>query len=724
MRTTWTAAALALSTLLLAGPAHAGWQPAKKQIDAYNAAADAHNAGEFEEALRRVDQVLSKDPSCGMCRSLRTEALLRLNRDGEALAEARILTRRFPDAPGAFQQLSMAAFASEDFDLAMKAAEKGVERAPSDPDAWRQRLNVARRIGDDTRIDESLAAIEQHMDPGEAACIRASIHLDRDQIEDAEAATAQCTDKGLRTNLTSSIARTRGERGVAVGTDLGEGAEWIDLVNASIDALATGRLEEALRHAEAAHEQQPDSPMARMLVGRTHRALGHDEDALAAFESVFGDTPKVDITREGYFVGVVTKRAEERYLGEVSSSVVQYASLLVERGEEERLERGLDALQEKWPELGAVAGAHAQLAALRGDLPGAWQRIDRALATYAQDDSLAAFVAALVVLDPARLSPKGRERLSRPGGTVSTYNAAAQLYMADDDASCLMLLDLMAPDPELETAKRNLRVSCAQGTGDADAAANAVADAGGIQALRPAARYNHARTQMQQGNAAGARDTLAGFAPEDAEVAARVNALRVDALMELGEFDAAAEHADDPGVEPSQRFNLALRLQRAGRSEPALALLQGVPATGELATKRPLLEGEILLALARFDDAMALARAHPDHPDVPRNVALTLIQEERYADARSIEPAGSTDPIWAAIRVQDCLQRGDLDGAFRETDRDGADPRAQFDVGMELLREDDLPRARTLLGRACATIDVAQAQAWCSVNLPKLDEGD
>jgi tetratricopeptide (TPR) repeat protein len=694
----WGALALLTAT---SSSAWAGWVPENKQVAGFNKAVTASEEDRFEDALAILDKAIAKQPSCGACRLFRGQLLLRLNQAEAAVEEGRWLVRKHGDQLGTHRLLSTAAFAAEQFDLALKEAAADVQRHPTDPDAWRNQINAARRTGDDALVDEATGRLAELTSPAAHACLTASIALERGRPSDAQRDAERCDDPNMQGALRRQIARALGEDGAAVGESVGEGGEWVDQIALAGDALVVGDAARALRLATAASEAQPQSPTARLLIGRAQLALGEEEAALDAFESVLGDTPRIDITRRGFFVGVTTKRGERIYLNEVSSGIVLYTELLARRGEEDRLQRGLDALETRWPELGAVEGAHALLVALRGDPKRAWRRLDEALARHPSDDSLAAFVGSLAVRDPGGLTPAARERLRQEGAAVSAYNAALQLHRDGHSGLCVEILGGIADNPSLTKPRNQLRVQCAQATGDARIAEQAIADAGGVGAVDPAARYNQALARVQAGDAEAAAAILEGFTPEDPSLALQAANLWALSLAKTGRLAEAHAAASAPGVHESTRYNIGLALRAAGDSAAALALLDAHPPTEPDIV--PLAESErvrLLLDLDRLGEAQAAAAAAGVSEALRYNVALATF---RAGDAETtlslLATHEPTDPEVARqsrqLQAEALVAAGRLDDAASLARSGGLDATSRRNIAAAFVRAERLgPAAR------------------------------
>ncbi len=538
---------------LLVSMALAGWEPEGLEgIELYNATIDALRVADPVGAEEVARELVELQPDCGSCQILLAQSLRLQNRADEGLAVAQPVARQHGEQPRAWTEVSACAFASQDFELAAKAAETAVKLDPTSDTALHALQMVYMRTGAYGKLERAFDKAEKVQDPATVACMRVQLSVAQDDEEGAQAHWATC-----QTSSDSS---------------------WIDWARYQIEpaegpysklfaAMASGDVATAERLARAQLQESPKDLVARMMLAHALYYQGRWDEAGVELEQVFGGGHWVVVDPTGTLHGVITKETAEAMTALMGNAGVLLVLTHLEAGRLDEARATLDAARDDLGPLPGLKAAEARLSLAQGDMATADRLLQEAISEAPEDYLVRHIVGQVTTTHGKELSPELSAAVAGLGWQPA-YNLAVAQVNGGEPQLCLETLASSSPEDQGVVLFQGLRYSCAVGTRDlalADAARAEVTDP------EPTAVYNHALLAINDLQHERALELLEGSSPSPA-ILESWTGLQVSALTTLGRLDEAVVLS--PQASPRVRFDLAIELQIAGREFESRRLLE------------------------------------------------------------------------------------------------------------------------------------------------------
>ncbi|MEL6348092.1 MAG: hypothetical protein AAFV53_33600 [Myxococcota bacterium] len=212
----------------------------------------------------------------------------------------------------------------------------------------------------------------------------------------------------------------------------------------------------------------------------------------------------------------------------------------------------------------------------QGDNTGAWRLVDEGLDRYPDDPHIFMATSEMASRDYRNITDKANAFLNQPADTVSLYNDAVTSYNTGDYTSCLMYVDQgleLLPESEHERFYQ-MGHACAVTANDVRRSNAFVRDLGGIDGLRPDAVIRHAAMLHDASRYDAALALLNRVDIQTAQQRDEAETLMVRSYTRKGDLDRAMQVSLAGHAMPASVANLAVQLQKAGRPEDAVQVLE------------------------------------------------------------------------------------------------------------------------------------------------------
>lgn len=542
-----------------------------KFVERYNEAAAAM-ATNPRETVALADKLVADQPGCAGARYLTGAARVLLG-DPAAVDLLTAGEKAHPTLASFPTMLSSALFATQDFQGALAAAQRGRKLDPKSRDAAEAVYAALLRLGDYDDL-EALIDVFPGIDNGAKDCLRADIRVDQGQ--NAERLRTSCSgssDADFRAQGLAALDQARGDHDTAAGHLAAMGAPAAGAEGQVASLIGAGRCAEALPLIREAVAAESWNATHHIRLGGCLLATGDRDGSKQALTHVFGMQTWVMVHESGAMTGVVTKGAEEAFDAALQLALAQLVAIYVEEGD---LAGATDAQARaiaRYGEVGPLIGAAIRIDAARSGPSGRWGAVQRGIAAHPTDRAPLEVAGDLAFVDARGLPQAVIDAVVARGDDVARYNVLAGLANARSDAACgslaVALLPVIGADLRPEVA--GIGHACAIHGRDLETAAALVKAAPG--AWSPAGRVGHADLLLQAGRPAEALAALP--AKPDPGFEAATASIKVQALLDLDKLDEARQ-ALTPQVQPELRVNVAIGLYNADRRDEARTVLKDV----------------------------------------------------------------------------------------------------------------------------------------------------
>jgi tetratricopeptide (TPR) repeat protein len=500
---------LLLCTLLFAAPKGPSWGPTAEQIDLYNTAVGHYNAGDLAEARSAIEQLLKAQPDCGAARTIRANILLLTGNPAESLAELQQLSQSFPKEDLVWLTLSQAAFALQDFTLALDASKEAVRLEPSSFEAQRA-LNLALvRLG---RYDEALAALKTARNrgspPAALDCLEVGVLVDQKQADPARAKMASCeqsTDLNLVRFTRSNLALLTGDYQAAAESADAAGAEHMGRQGRAVLLAESGDYAGCIQILDQVVTQEPENVGARLQRANCLHNAARDAEARADLERAFGAGTWVTIQENGSLTGILTYGSEQEFKESTSKAALLLVELQLEAGDRAAAEGTWTALSQSFPGTDATLAATALVEAgsNRDPWPGLWAAVEQRPGS----ELLLETASSLLLQRPAGVPAGLPARIVAQGSWADLYNLSAFYYNSQKFSECVRVVEpaLERVEEGHRAALRDVLYSCAAGADDLTRLDQVLALRGSPQGLPAPDLLQHAWLRVKAGRASEAR---------------------------------------------------------------------------------------------------------------------------------------------------------------------------------------------------------------------------
>ena len=500
---------LLLCALLFAAPKGPSWGPTAEQIDLYNTAVGHYNAGDLAEARTAIEQILKVQPDCGSARTIRANILLLTGGAEEALTELQQLSQSFPKEDLVWLTLSQAAFALQNFPLALDAAKETVRLAPSSFEAQRS-LNLALvRLG---RYDEALAALKVARNRGSSPtsldCLEVGVLVDQNQTEEAREKMASCersTDLSLVRFTRSNLALLSGDYQSAAESADAAGAEHIGKQGRAVVLAQSGDFAGCVQLLDQVVVEEPANVGARMQRANCLHAASRDVEARADLEQVFGAGTWVTIQKNGNLTGILTYGSEQDFKKYTSEAALLLIELQLEAQDRTAAQATLTSMNQSFPGTDATLAATARVEAAtnRDPWPGLWAAVEQ----HPGSELLLQTAASLLLTQPQGVPQGLPAEIVKWGSWADLYNLSAYYYNTQKFSDCLTVVEpaLDRVEEAHRAALRDVLYSCAAGADDLPRLDTLLAARGSPDGLPAPDLLQHAWLQVKAGRASEAR---------------------------------------------------------------------------------------------------------------------------------------------------------------------------------------------------------------------------
>jgi len=571
-------APLAVLTLLLltAAPAQAAkitWEPGARLAERYNDGTEQLNGGDPLGAEQSFRAVLKKEPKCGMALLGLGMSLLRQNREGEALAALEAAIELFPEEPQVLAALSEAAFVSQDFEQARRAAEQAVSLDPQYFPAHVTLFNTRVRLGEYDDASHGLDRARIHHGGSRVDCLELELRAEVNELRLIDDLWASCQRSGEPSLIAAagvSRARALGDYQAVADAALAAGATDIAGMAEVNRRLETGDMDGARILLDAMVAAAPTSPDARLLRANILLVQGERGAARADLEAVMAGGAWVDVSASGGLSGVVRYSGELRLFERQVDAAATLARLRAEDGDLVGAEAALDDARGRGAPTATLAAAEAAVAFAREQPAEGWSALSAGLTAW-PDAAALVEVAGQQLLAGVEALPKPviAALMGAEDWTVQ-YNLAARRFNGGRAEAALSALEGLSHE-EGDGAGQilELRYRAALSTDDR-AAADALLAAS--DALTPT--LHHVWLRYDGGQHEEALALLESLGEADA-ASDRAALLQVVVLSELGRLDEAlAVVTADTDADGQALIRVAQGLLTEGRSDDARPLLE------------------------------------------------------------------------------------------------------------------------------------------------------
>ena len=440
-------------------------------------------AGQFEDARTRVQRVIDKDP-----RNVQAQILLGNIRAGQkditgAVSQIEEAIQIDPTRGASYTNLGVLRLAQGDREAARAAFDRAVDIDPKSVEARLALAVFQLQTGDTAGAEQTLKAAlaidaqhpvanramamllilsnrvaeaEPHLKAFVAAAktpqatfLLADYYVAANRPTDAKAVlepmtTDQATASDAQTRLAQIEYRTDATAaharidGVLVKSQqhlpsLLLKARWL---------LGEGKLEPALKHAQAATKAAPDNPAAHYLAGSIYTQLHDINAAVSSFNEVLRLNPRVaaaqlqlsrlELARGAASEAVQLAESAVKNLPDSAEARLTLAGTLVAKRDFSRADTLVSALLKEYPNAATVHALQGMLLLAKKDLNGARAAYDRAQRLDPQGFPAIAGLAALDLLEKKGSAAVARieARLATTPNEVRTLLLAARVFAA------------------------------------------------------------------------------------------------------------------------------------------------------------------------------------------------------------------------------------------------------------------------------------------------------
>ncbi len=500
---------LLLCALLFAAPKGPSWGPTAEYIDLYNTAVSLYNAGDLAEAQTTIEQLLQAQPDCGAARTIRANILLLTGKASEALVALQPLSEAFPKEDMVWLTLAQAAFAEQNFSLALDASKEAVRLQPSSFEAQRS-LNLALlRLG---RYDEALAALKaarnRGSSPASLDCLEVGVLVDQNQAAAAREKMISCeqsTDVSLVRFTRSNLALLSGDFQVAAESADAAGAEQLGRQGRAMVLAQRGDYAGCVQLLDQVVVEEPTNVGARMQRANCLHSASRDGEARSDLELVFGAGTWVTIQKNGSLTGILTYGSEQDFKKYTAEAAFLLVELQLEAGDRAAAEATTAAMNQSFPGADATLAATAVVnaAANRDPWPGLWAALEQRPGS----EILLRTAASLLLVWQDGVPPGLPAIIVTQGSWADLYNLSAYYYNTQKFSDCLTVVEpAMGRVEEVhQAALRDVLYSCAAGAEDLTRLDLLLAARGGTQGLPAPDLLQHAWLRVKGGRASEAR---------------------------------------------------------------------------------------------------------------------------------------------------------------------------------------------------------------------------
>ncbi len=500
---------LLLCALLFAAPKGPSWGPTAEQIDLYNTAVGHFNTGDLAEAQTAIELVLKAQPDCGAARAIRASILLLSGKAAEALPELQQLSKNFPKEELVWLNLSQAAFALQDFPLALDASKEAVKLAPSSFEAQRA-LNLALvRLG---RYDDAMAALKvarnRGATPAALDCLEVGVLVDQNLKEEATAKMPACelsTDVNLVRFTRSNLALLTGDFQVAAESADAAGAEHVGNQGRAVVAAQRGDFAACVQLLDQVLTEEPENAGARMQRAHCLHNSARDAEARAELELVFGAGTWVIIQKNGNLTGIVTYGSEQDFKKYTSEAALLLIELQLDAGDTTIAQGTWTAMSQSFPGADATAAAAAQVEAGANKNP--WPALFSVLQQRPGSELLLRTAAGLLLQHPQGVPDALPALIVEHGDWADLYNLSAYYYNGQKFSDCISVVEpaILRVAEANRPALQNVLYSCAAGADDLTRLDQTLATRGSPQGLPAPDLLRHAWLRVKAGRPSEAR---------------------------------------------------------------------------------------------------------------------------------------------------------------------------------------------------------------------------
>ena len=551
---------LCLLTLLWAGSALAAtprWDPLPRAAtplqDGFTAAED----GDFSRALKQFQRAVQRDPACGVCRFMESQALVGTSRESEAAAILRALSSEHPDRYEVWVTLAEALFADENASEARKAAEMALKLDPlaRDEIALRTWVTVLLRLGEtDTAMASVREARTRNPKPLHA-CLTVLIRVEIGTVDGIDPVMKQCHKSDVQSLVDTAQARVANARGDhatvrRLAGNLGETSE--DQARAASQAgdhpLAADLYRKALK-------KEPKNMSARIGLGIALYNMDDYDGAQRELHKALSGSDWVAVDG-GRMSGVITASSEANLHLERARAAGLYVASLVrlQRTPEARSE--LTRLRGALGDAPALTDAEIAILAAEGKPDAAWALVHRA-GGRERTNALESGVFLLVdkypdQIDDAALAAVAWAPLSR---VIYASNAG-------DNERCVAIVDETLPAARGEDAEelRTRGLWCASAQLDLPKAEALLAGVSDPTTIHESTWINLAIACQRAGDMSKSLQMLDRVTEPSEAATDQIRSMRVGALTDLGRLDEAVSVVETGPVRPIDKLILGVKL--------------------------------------------------------------------------------------------------------------------------------------------------------------------
>jgi tetratricopeptide (TPR) repeat protein len=412
---------------------------------------------DFEAALRELEEAVKLDPTSSVALSAVGSAQLAQGRVDAAAAAFRQAVEANPGVAEPHLALANFLWARGQVGQAEESLKKALAIHPGNLIAHRALATLYLTSGRASEAEPHLKSLAED-DRSSGASLKlalADYYMLTNRAEDA----LRVLESLVSAKDTQSAADTRRATIAFVRGNTAEGHRVIDAVLArdprnlpallvkSRFELAEGRLEGALRHAQAAVAANPQSIQARYLSGTILRGLHKPKEATEAFNEVLKINPRATAAQvqlaqlhlEQRQAPAALQLARDAARSVPNDPEVQLTLLrsMLANGQVDQAQLLVSKLMKALPKESAVHVAAALVASSKQDIAGARQAFERAIALNADNFDAVNGLTRLELADrkPAAARVRVDEELAKRPGDPRVLNLAARVYASLDDLS-------------------------------------------------------------------------------------------------------------------------------------------------------------------------------------------------------------------------------------------------------------------------------------------------